>query len=72
MPRCWNVLLRERKNEKYHFLIVGSGLFGAVFAQQAKAAGKNVLVVEKRLHIAGNVYTEEKEDINVHKFPYKQ
>ena len=43
--------------EKYDYLIVGSGLFGAVFAQQAKAAGKNVLVVEKRPHIAGNVYS---------------
>ena len=54
--------------EKYDYLIVGSGLFGAVFAQQAKAAGKNVLVVEKRPHIAGNVYTEEIEGINVHKY----
>ncbi|MBQ2986145.1 MAG: UDP-galactopyranose mutase [Tyzzerella sp.] len=54
--------------KKYDYLIVGSGLFGAVFAQQAKAAGKNVLVVEKRPHIAGNVYTEEIEEINVHKY----
>lgn len=54
--------------KKYDYLIVGSGLFGAVFAQQAKAAGKNVLVVEKRPHIAGNVYTEEIEGINVHKY----
>lgn len=53
---------------KYDYLIVGSGLFGAVFAQQAKATGKKVLVVEKRPHIAGNVYTEEIEDINVHKY----
>ena len=45
--------------KKYDYLIVGSGLFGAVFAQKAKAAGKKVLVVEKRSHIAGNVYTEE-------------
>ena len=54
--------------QKYDYLIVGSGLFGAVFAQQAKAAGKTVLVVEKRPHIAGNVYTEEIEGINVHKY----
>ncbi|MEE0885026.1 MAG: UDP-galactopyranose mutase [Faecalimonas sp.] len=54
--------------KKYDYLIVGSGLFGAVFAQQAKATGKKVLVVEKRPHIAGNVYTEEIEDINVHKY----
>ena len=54
--------------EKYDYLIVGSGLFGAVLAQQAKAAGKKVLVVEKRPHIAGNVYTEEIEGINVHKY----
>ena len=54
--------------KKYDYLIVGSGLFGAVFAQQAKATGKKVLVVEKRPHIAGNVYTEEIEGINVHKY----
>ena len=54
--------------KKYDYLIVGSGLFGAVFAQQAKAAGKKVLVVEKRPYTAGNVYTEEIEGINVHKY----
>lgn len=54
--------------KKYDYLIVGSGLFGAVFAERAKAAGKKVLVVEKRPHIAGNVYTEEIEGINVHKY----
>lgn len=53
---------------KYDYLIVGSGLFGAVFAQQTKVAGKKVLVVEKCPHIAGNVYTEEIEGINVHKY----
>jgi UDP-galactopyranose mutase len=51
---------------KYDYLIVGAGLFGAVFAQQAKAAGKTVLVIDKRDHIAGNVYTKEMEGINVH------
>lgn len=50
----------------YDYLIVGAGLFGAVFAQQAKQAGKTVLVIDKRDHIGGNVYTEEIEGINVH------
>ncbi len=53
---------------KYDYLIVGSGLYGAVFAQEAKAAGKRVLVIDKRPNIAGNVYTEEIEGINVHKY----
>lgn len=53
---------------KYDYLIVGAGLFGAVFAQQAKKRGKSVLVVEKRTHIAGNIYTESIENINVHKY----
>ena len=53
---------------KYDYLIVGSGLFGAVFAQQAQACGKSVLVVDKRPNIAGNVYTEKVEGINVHKY----
>ena len=52
--------------KKYDYLIVGAGLFGAVFAQQARAAGKTVLVIDKRDHIAGNVHTEEIEGINVH------
>ena len=53
---------------KYDYLIVGAGLFGAVFAQQAKAQGKAVLVIDKRNHIAGNVYTEKVEGINCHKY----
>lgn len=53
---------------KYDYLIVGAGLFGAVFAQKAKKAGKKVLVIDKRTNIAGNVYTEEVEGINVHKY----
>lgn len=53
---------------KYDYLVVGSGLYGAVFAQEAKAAGKSVLVIDKRSNIAGNVYTEEIEGINVHKY----
>jgi len=52
--------------KKYDYLIVGAGLFGAVFAQQAQAVGKTVLVIDKRDHIAGNVHTEEVEGINVH------
>ena len=51
---------------KYDYLVVGAGLFGAVFAQQAKAAGKTVLVIDRRDHIAGNVYTKQMEGINVH------
>ena len=51
---------------KYDYLVVGAGLYGAVFAQEAKAAGKSVLVIDKRNHIAGNVHCEEVEGINVH------
>lgn len=52
----------------YDYLIVGAGLYGAVFAQEAKRAGKSVLVIDKREHIAGNVYTEDMEGIHVHKY----
>ena len=52
----------------YNYLVVGSGLYGAVFAHEAKKAGKSVLVIDKRPNIAGNVYTEEIEGINVHKY----
>lgn len=52
----------------YDFLVVGAGLFGAVFAQQMKAAGKSVMVIDKRTHIAGNIYTEEIDGIHVHKY----
>ncbi|HAJ97908.1 MAG TPA: UDP-galactopyranose mutase [Ruminococcus sp.] len=51
---------------KYDYLIVGAGLYGAVFAHEAKKAGKSVLVIDKRPNIAGNVYTKEVEGINVH------
>ncbi|MBQ8519718.1 MAG: UDP-galactopyranose mutase [Agathobacter sp.] len=51
---------------KYDYLVVGAGLYGAVFAQKAKEAGKKVLVIDKRPNIAGNVYTEEIEGIHVH------
>lgn len=53
---------------KYDYLVVGAGLFGAVFAHEAVKAGKTVLVVDKRPHIAGNVYTEDVEGIHVHKY----
>ena len=54
--------------EHYDYLIVGAGLYGSIFAHEAKKAGKKVLVVEKRNHIAGNIYTEQIESINVHKY----
>lgn len=52
----------------YDYLIVGSGLYGAVFAQEAKKKGKKVLVIDKRSNIAGNIYTEKVEGINFHKY----
>ena len=52
----------------YDYLVVGAGLYGAVFANQAKAQGKSVLVIDKRPNIAGNVFTEKIEGINVHKY----
>lgn len=54
--------------KQYDYLIVGAGLFGAVFAHEAKKAGKKCLVVDKRDHIAGNIYTETVEGINVHRY----
>ncbi|HIR63844.1 MAG TPA: UDP-galactopyranose mutase [Candidatus Faecousia faecigallinarum] len=53
---------------QYDYLVVGAGLYGAVFAHEAKKRGKSVLVVDKRPNIAGNVYTEEIAGINVHKY----
>ena len=53
---------------KYDYLIVGAGLFGAVFAERAMAAGKSVLVIDKRNHVGGNIYTEQIEGIQVHKY----
>ena len=53
---------------KYDYLIVGAGLFGATFAERIRAAGKRALVIDKRPHIAGNVYTESIEGIEVHKY----
>ena len=52
----------------FNYLIVGSGLYGATIAQQAKKAGKSVLVIDKRPNVGGNIYTEKVEGINVHKY----
>jgi UDP-galactopyranose mutase len=62
--------MKEQCNfmKKYDYLVVGSGLYGAIFAHEAKAKGKSVLVVDKRPHMAGNVYTEKQEGINVHMY----
>lgn len=54
--------------KKFDYLIVGAGLFGAVFAHEATRAGKSCLVIDKRPNIAGNIYTEKTENINVHKY----
>ena len=54
--------------KRYDYLVVGAGLYGAVFAREAKKAGKKVLVIEKRPHIAGNVFCEDIEGIKVHKY----
>ena len=52
----------------YDYLVVGSGLFGAIFAHEATKREKKVLVIDKRNHIAGNIYTENKDEINIHKY----
>ena len=54
--------------KKYDFLIVGAGLYGAVMARELRMAGKKCLVLEKRKHIAGNIYCEDIDGINVHKY----
>ena len=54
--------------KEYDYLIVGAGLYGAVFAHEAKKAGKEVLVIDRRPNIAGNIYTKNIEGINVHKY----
>jgi UDP-galactopyranose mutase len=52
----------------YDYLIVGSGLFGAIFAHEAKKRNKKCLVIEKRAHIGGNIYTAQVEGIQVHRY----
>ena len=72
MPLPHNILVTFKERNtcymKYDYLVVGSGLYGAIFAHEAKAHGKSVLVVDKRPNIAGNIYTENIEGINVHKY----
>ena len=54
--------------KKYNYLIVGAGLYGSIFAYEMNKMGKKCLVIDKRNHIGGNIYTEELEGINVHKY----
>ena len=61
-------LCNKEKTMKYDYIVVGSGLYGSIFAHEAKSKGKSVLVVDKRPNIAGNVYTEKQEGINVHMY----
>ena len=61
-------MYKEKFMKKYDYLIVGCGLFGAVFAHEAKQKGKSVLIIEKRDHIGGNIYCAEEEGILVHKY----
>ena len=74
-----DLLYQERKRKKrarkfkkngeiYDYLVVGSGLYGAVFAREMENAGKRCLVIEKRDHIGGNIYTEDVDGIHVHKY----
>ena len=58
----------ERTMKKYDYLVVGAGLFGATFAYEAAKRGKRVKVIEKRDHIAGNIYTKEIDGIQVHQY----
>ena len=68
--KCMRITIKKERPGymKYDYLVVGAGLFGAVFARQATDAGKKVLVIDKRPNIAGNVYTEKMEGIHVHKY----
>ena len=58
----------QKSGNKYDYLVVGAGLYGAVFAHEAAAAGKRCLVIDKRDHIAGNIYTEKIHDMDVHRY----
>lgn len=72
MPLTLNIYAAEKSKEKsaakYDYLIVGSGISGAVFAHEAAQKGKKCLVIDKRNHIGGNIYTENVNGINVHKY----
>lgn len=59
---------KRKKEMKYDYLVVGAGLYGAVFAREARDAGKSVLVIERRDHIGGNAYTENIDGIEVHRY----
>ncbi|MCD8021784.1 MAG: NAD(P)-binding protein, partial [Lachnospiraceae bacterium] len=59
--------LRDQ-HKKYDYLVVGAGLFGAVFAREMTKAGKRCLVIDKRSHIGGNIYTEDVDGIQVHRY----
>ena len=61
-------MLKESVMREYDYLIVGSGLFGAVFAHEASKKGKKCLVIEKRDHTGGNIYCEEINGVTVHKY----
>lgn len=58
----------KERSIQYDYLIVGAGLFGCVFAHEATKKGKKCLVVERRNHVGGNIYCEEREGINIHKY----
>ena len=60
--------MSTRSEKMYDYLVVGAGLFGAVFAHEAQKAGKKVLVIDKRNHIGGNIFTKEIEGIQVHQY----
>jgi UDP-galactopyranose mutase len=60
--------MKQEKAKLYNYLIVGAGLYGATFAHKAKQRGKTCLVIDKRSHLGGNVYCENIEGINVHKY----
>ena len=62
------ILKHKEKIMKYEYLIVGAGLYGAVFAHELSKKGKKCLVIDRRDHIAGNIYTENVAGINVHKY----
>ena len=66
--RIKNYDTKGKQLMKYDYIIAGSGLFGSVFAHEAKKAGKKCLVVERRSHIGGNIYCEQKDGINIHKY----
>lgn len=54
--------------KKYDYLIVGSGLFGSIFAHEATKRGKTCLVIERRSHLGGNIYCENRDGINIHRY----